>query len=175
MKRPHLPTALLAVALLAGCGSVTAASGDATATDTASSATPTESPIESPIESPSASPTVGTYPAYPHDDYRYVLGLQCFCPAAGRPILVTVTDGEVVSAVWAQNGQDTVEGAEVGFDWAGLTLDDVIDAANDTDAAVVEVDWAEGADHPTSVTVDRDKMMMDEEITYLVSDVRPAG
>jgi len=170
MTCTHLPAALLALALLAGCGSGTAArSGADTATDPSMTASPSESPSTSPAESP----TVGTYPAYPHDDYSYVLGLECFCPAFGRPIRVTVRASGVVSAVWTADSQDTGKGEEVGFDWAELTLDDVIDAANDTEAEVVEVDWAEGADHPTRVSVDQDERLMDEEITYLVSDVRP--
>ena len=163
MTRTLLPAALLATALLAGCGSAT----DVEVTD------PTGSPSASatPTPSPSGSPEPGAYPAYPFSDYSYTLKLQCFCASFGKPIRISVADGEVASAAWARTGQGTVKGEEVTDEWARLTLDDVIDAANDTEAEVVEVDWEAGADHPTRVSVDRDLQAMDEEITYVVSDV----
>jgi hypothetical protein len=167
MNRSTLSGTLLATLLtaaLAGCGSDTA-------TDSGGGADTPNSPSASPT-GPTGSPTVGSYPEYPHDDYSYTLRLQCFCASFGKPIRITVTDDQVTSATWARNGRDTVKGEEVTEEWARVSLDDVIAAANDTEADVVEVDWPAGADHPTRVSVDRDLKAMDEEITYVVSDVQ---
>jgi hypothetical protein len=164
MKRTTLSSTVLATLLtaaIAGCGSETATDpGDAADTP------------GSPSASPTASPTTGTYPEFPHEDYSYTLRLRCYCAAFGNPIRVTVADDEITSATWARNGHGTVKGEEVTEEWARLTLDDIIAAANDTEADVVEVDWAEDADHPTRVSVDRDTDAVDEEITYVVSDVQ---
>jgi len=165
MTRTLLPAALLATALLAGCGTATGVE----ANDPADTSSPSAS--ATPTPSPTSSPEPGTYPAYPFSDYSYTLKLQCFCASFGKPIRISVADGEVTSAAWARDGQGTVKGEEVTDEWARLTMDDVIDAANDTEAEVVEVEWEAGADHPTRVSVDRDLQSMDEEITYVVSDV----
>ena len=115
-------------------------------------------------------PTVGTYPAFEPEDYTYTLVLACFCAGGGTPIDITVRDGEVVDAVYDGDGR----GAEAGtpadeFMW--LTINDVIDAANDTDAASVQVEWPDGQDHPNSVYVDEDLNTVDEERGYELSKV----
>ena len=55
-----------------------------------------------------------------------------------------------------------------------MTINDVIDTANDTGADTVKVRWPAGQDHPTSVWVDRDTNTIDEEIGYTIRDVDPA-
>jgi Family of unknown function (DUF6174) len=166
--------ALTATLALTGCGAGSTGDPD-TAADPgtpAGSSSPSPSPSPSPTPSPTLEP--GSYPAYPHDSYTYVLRLQCYCPSVGEPIDVTVTDGVVTSAVWGRDGQGWTKGDDVG-EWGQVTLDEIIDRANDTGAYEVEVDWAPGDDHPTRVSIDQDKRMVDEEITYLVSDVEPAA
>lgn len=146
--------AVAASVVLTGCGP---SSDDEVATDP----TPTE---------PAPEPTVGTYPDFEPEDYSYTLVVSCFCPDAGTPVRVTVVDGEAVEAVYAQGGRGVTKG-DPAPDYRRLTIDDVIEAANDTEAAVVDVTWPEGQDYPTSVAVDQDELMVDEEVGYSLSDV----
>ena len=53
-----------------------------------------------------------------------------------------------------------------------MTIQDVIDKGNDPKAAQVEVDWPAGQDYPTSIYVDKDKMVADEEVTWVISEVQ---
>lgn len=153
-------TLIVVVALAAGCGSQTS---EPRATDT--SPTPSSS-------SPAAPPTVGTYPAYPETDYDFTLAVSCFCVDAGVPIRVEVRDGKAVAATFVKKGRGHAKG-DPAPDYRRITLADIIDAANDTEAAMVKVEWPEGQDYPSSVFVDQDKRMADEEIGYDVSDVVP--
>ncbi|HQR28054.1 MAG TPA: DUF6174 domain-containing protein [Nocardioides sp.] len=161
MRRPHVlaVTAVLLAALTA-CGSTTQESGEATGS-------------ASPSGPGSGTPTVGSYPAYPHQDYAYTLVISCFCPDAGQPIRITVRDGRVVSAVYAQRGRGHRPGDAVTAEYQRKTLDDVIAAANNTEADRVEVLWPAGQDYPTSVYVDALANAVDEEIGFTVSRVRP--
>lgn len=119
---------------------------------------------------PSSTPTVGTYPDFAPDDYTYTLAVSCFCPDAGEPVRVTVVAGEAVEAVYLEDGRAVTKGDQAP-EYRRLTIDEVIEAANDTEADLVKVRWPEGQDYPTSVYVDQDEMMVDEEIGYAVSDV----
>jgi hypothetical protein len=143
--------------VLAGCGG----DGDEVATDPGTGSATT---------APTAAPTVDTYPAFEPEDYTYTLVVACFCAGGGTPVDVTVRDGEVVDAVYDSDGR----GAEAGtpadrFMW--LTINDVIDEANDAEAASVQVDWPAGQDYPTSVYVDEDLNAVDEERGYQISNV----
>jgi hypothetical protein len=164
MRTPKLASlpvlALLAAGVLAGCGS---GDDDTVATDPA----PTQ-PASTEASSPTASPTVGTYPEYANADYTYTLTMQCFCPTGGQPIAVKVVDGEVSSAEFTGAAAATPVP-----DSMRLTVNDVIAEANDTTAAKVEVEWPAGQDWPTSVRVDQDEQMADEETSYELADVAP--
>lgn len=152
--------------LLTACGG---GDGSDVANDPGATSTPEPTPTEA---SPTAAPTVGTYPAFAAEDYTYTLALACFCAGGGTPIHVTVEDGEVVDAVYAGDGRGVEAGSPADqFMW--VSINDIIDAANDTGAADVQVDWPAGQDYPNSVYVDRDQMMADEEIGYQVSAVVP--
>ena len=153
MMRAAIP--LLTALLLTACG--------ADPTDTAADPEITTSP------SPTAAPTVGTYPVFPHDDYEFTVAVGCFCPDAGEPIRITVTDGVATAAEWVKPHGHA--GRDVPDYWAKLTMDAVIDAANETEAARVDVRWPTGQEYPDSVWVDRDEQMADEEIGYTVSEV----
>lgn len=118
---------------------------------------------------PSESPTVGTYPAFEPTDYTYVLDVLCFCPLVG-PVKVTVEDGVVTSAIVVKGGQGVEKGSDAP-DYLHRTINEVIDAANDTEADEVEVVWPEGQDYPTSVSVDHDVDTYDEEQTWTISKV----
>lgn len=160
MMRTLLATAAVSLVLV-GCGSEP--DDDTVANDPTTSPTPTET-------TPTAQPTLGTYPDFEPDDYSYTLVVSCFCPDAGTPVRVTVVAGEAVEAVYAEDGRGVTQG-DPAPEYRWLTIDEVIEAANDTEAAVVKVKWPEGQDYPSAVSVDQDKMMADEEIGYLVSDV----
>lgn len=160
MMRTLLATVAVSLVLV-GCGSEP--DDDTVATDPTTSPTPTET-------TPTAEPTVGTYPDFEPDDYSYTLVVSCFCPDAGIPVRVTVVAGEAVEAVYAENGRGVTKG-DPAPEYRWVTIDEVIEAANDTEAAVVKVKWPEGQDYPSAVSVDQDKLMADEEIGYLVSDV----
>jgi len=162
-----LASALGGVALTAVLAGSLAGCSGGSAGDIA--ADPSLSPTDTATPSPTDEPTVGTYPAYPHDDYAFTVVVGCFCPDAGTPIRITVSDGVATTAEWVR--PDGHGGRAVPDYWAGLTMADVIDLANETDAYQVTVEWPEGQDHPDSVWVDRDQHMADEELGYTVSDV----
>ena len=156
-RLPRAAPAVLLALLLTGCG------GDEP--DVASDPGPASAE-----PTPTAAPTVGTYPRFEPDDYTYTLVLSCFCAGGGTPTAVTVQDGEVTEAVYLGDGRGA-EAGEPADELLWLTINDVIDAANDTEAASVEVDWPEGQDYPSSVHVDENLDSVDEERGYQVSDV----
>jgi hypothetical protein len=165
MRSLALSVAALLVPLsLAACGSSN--DGDDVATDPAPT-TATSTP------GPTAAPTVGTYPAFEPTDYTFELTVSCFCAGAGAPITVTVEAAEVVGAIYAAD--DTGRGGAQAGDPADqsywLTINDIIDKANDTKADRVDVDWPAGQDYPNSVFVDSKKTMADEEVSYTIADV----
>ena len=123
---------------------------------------------------PTAEPTVGTYPYFEPQDYAYTLMFSCFCPDAGTPIRVTVVDDEVTDAVLTADGQGRGGGkkGDPAPQYTWMTIDDIIEAANDTEAAEVRVEWPAGQDYPDSVYVDHDTNVADEENGYTISDVQ---
>lgn len=161
MKSSRLAALAAACLVLAGCGTDSG-------TDVASDSTPTSS--STPTATPTGVPSVGTYPSYEPEDYSYTLVVSCFCADGGAPIRVTVVNGEVTDAIYTGDGRGTQEGTQAD-EYRWLTINDVIDAANDTGAASVTVKWPAGQDYPSSVQVDQDKNMADEEVGYYISDV----
>jgi len=85
-------------------------------------------------------------------------------------VIVTVRDGEAVGAVYAHGGGGHAAGDDAG-DWMRVSINDVIDAANNQHASQVRVRWPRGQDYPTSVWVDRDANMADDEIGYSIRGV----
>jgi len=112
-------------------------------------------------------PTAAPWPAYPNDSYTYVLRVSCFCPDAAEPIAITVTGGKVTAAVNKRTGEEAEE-----YRW--LTINDLIDEANDEDAAEVRVTWPDGSDHPRTIYIDRIENAVDDEISYDIRNVQPA-
>ena len=160
--------ALLLPLSLAACGS--SDDGDDVATDpgpTTATSTPTPSPT--------AEPTVGTYPEFAPTDYSFELTVTCFCMGAGVPIVVTVADADVVGAVYgmAQGGgrDGDIKPGDRADKIFWLTINDVIEKANDTTAARVDVDWPADQDYPNSVYVDADQQIADDETGYAISKV----
>ncbi|MCL8024944.1 DUF6174 domain-containing protein [Nocardioides bruguierae] len=171
---------VLALLLTACSGSGTTTAADPAAQDDTGGSTGTASstpdPGTDPSTSPTAEPTVGTYPGFGPTSYSYTLVVGCFCPDGGSPVRVTVVDDEVVSAVYLRGGgRGGVEKGQEAPAYRWVSLDDVIDAANDTEADQVVVDWPDGQDFPSAVAVDTDERMADEEISYQVRDVEVTG
>ena len=167
MKRLYaVAAASAAVIVLVGCGTDDGSVADDPAPSTAASG--------SPSQEPTAEPTVGTYPPFEPEDYTFRLSVTCFCAGAGVPIKVTVEDGAVVNAVYLADdtGRSAVKKGETADKLYWLTINDIIEAANDTGAARVDVVWPPGQDYPTSVYVDADERAADEEVGYTVSKVQ---
>jgi hypothetical protein len=163
--------ALLLPLSLAACGS--SDDGDDVATDPGPTATSTPTP------SPTAAPTVGTYPEFEPTDYSFELTVSCFCMGAGAPVVVTVADAEVVAAVYGlgqSGGRDgDIKAGDPADQTFWLTINDVIEKANDTEAARVDVDWPAGQDYPNSVNVDGNTQIADDETAYTISKVEVAS
>jgi hypothetical protein len=157
---------------LAGCGTDDGTVAEDPVSSEATS--PSGSPSAEPTEEPTAQPTVGTYPYFEPETYTFRLMVSCYCLGAGAPIKVVVEDGVVVRATYlaADSGRSGVEKGDPADKIYWLTINDIIDAANDTTAARVDVVWPAGQDYPTSVYVDKNLNMADEEIGYTVSNVR---
>jgi len=176
MTRTHLLVALLALSLsaaLTSCGSDTAVDPVA---GNATSQSPTSSPSAPTAPSPSGTPeTIGDHPAFPHADYTYVLEVQCFCATFGQPVRVTVDDGEVTGAVWTKRAPDHARGDEADVEWLRRSINDVLAEAADPEWDEVEMIWPTGQDHPDQVAIDRIENAIDDEVTYLISDVQPAA
>jgi hypothetical protein len=167
-------TALLLSLCLVACGSDDG--DDDRARDPSDDATTSGTPSTS----PTAAPTVGCYPEFGPTDYTYTLTVSCFCMGAGVPVQVTVAGGEGPGAVYAADdsgGRSGVKAGDVADKLFWLTINDVIEAANDTAAARVDVEWPAGQDYPSSVYVDGDELIADDETGYTVADVtwRAAG
>ncbi len=154
--------------------SLAACSGD-DGDDVASDPAPTSataSPSETP--SPTAEPTVGTYPEFEPTDYTFELTVSCFCVGAGAPIEVTVENAVVVGAIYgpgSDGGRGGVKPGDPADKHYWLTINDVIEQANDTEAARVDVDWPAGQDYPNSVYVDTAENVADDEVGYTIANV----
>jgi hypothetical protein len=169
VRAPLAVIAALAAITLSACG------GDAgdVATDPAADA-PSTTATPSP-SGPTEEPKPGSLPDFPYTDYSYTLQQRCFCAFVDQKYLVTVVGGEATEVRYATPG----EGHEVGDEvpqarYLMLSIQDIIDRGNDSKAAQVEVDWQAGQLYPTSVFIDQDKMVADEEVTWVISDVQTA-
>ncbi|WP_370291671.1 DUF6174 domain-containing protein [Nocardioides sp.] len=174
---------LAALAGLAGCGS---GDTDRAARDTAGTAGDTtedtpSAPSSTGGGSPTGAPTSvapgATYPAFAPRDYDYVLGLQCYCPVLGS-VSIRVRDGEVAAArlVDLPDTGQSID-PDVVPEVARLTIQDVIDRANEQAAkgtpkdGRVTVAWPDSSVAPTSVSIDPVRYATDDEITYTISKV----
>ena len=158
---------ILTSALALGVAACGGDDGTQVVTDPATSDPTTTAPV-----APTVAPKPGSLPDYPYADYAYTLEQRCFCANIDQKYRVTVEGGMAVSVTWATAGQ----GHEVGDavpegQFLMLSIQDIIDLGNDAEAAQVKVDWPAGQLYPTSVYIDRNKMIADEEVTWVISDV----
>ena len=170
-RRHALGALLLAVSLsasLAACG------GDADDGQVATDTSPTSAPAEPTPSGPTIAPEAGNLPDYPYADYSYSLEMRCYCANQDQQYRITVAGGEVTDVTWATEGDGHAVGDPVSDEYARVTIQDVIDKGNDPKAAQVDVEWPAGQDYPSSIYVDQDRMVADEEVTWVISDVQPA-
>ena len=104
------------------------------------------------------------------DAYEMTLRRSCFCPVPDYtgPFQVVVRDGAVESV--------RLDGAEVDAERA-LTVDDLfalLDEAHRRGAVRVEAAFDAELGYPTSLYVDYDERIADEEVGYGVSALAPA-
>jgi major membrane immunogen (membrane-anchored lipoprotein) len=162
MKKHVAPIVVGAAVLVAGCGTTGAGSLPA------AGGTPEPASHGTPDPHPTAAP----WPHYDVDDYTYRLRTMCFCANRGDPVIVTVRDGKAIDAVYAHRGWGHAAGDSAAY-WMRLSVNDVIDAANDQHADQVRVRWPDGQAYPSSVWVDPDAGAADEEIGYSIGDLTP--
>lgn len=105
--------------------------------------------------------------------YSYQLRRSCYCtPEAREPVILEVVkDQGVVQARFARNNQPL--SAELAF--RKQTIDDLfdlIDKAIDRNAYRIKVDYHPEHGYPTSIFIDYDQRMADEETSLTVSDLK---
>jgi hypothetical protein len=168
MIRRLVLTLAAGMLLLAGCG------GSGTVADPAAGGGPAGQEPTSPEPSEPEPTMIGVHPAYPHADYTYDLQAQCFCGYGGQPVTVTVRDGEVESAVWSTKVRGhAAAGDDVTVEWLRLSINDVLEEAANPRWDEVEVDWPAGQEYPDRVAIDRMEKAIDDEITYVITNVEP--
>jgi hypothetical protein len=107
-----------------------------------------------------------------HDDYRYVLRQECFCPReALRPVRVTVRDGRVVDLVPEQGG-DVPDGIRRNARTVPQWFDYIEDWRKRSPARL-EVSWQPDTGVPSRILVDRHARMADDEIVWHLWDLVP--
>lgn len=104
------------------------------------------------------------------NDYSITVRRACECtPEMMGPVVVEVRDGAVVSRVYSSNG------AAVDASHASLfpTVDglfDILDEAARTRAARVQGKYDSYYGYPTYAAIDRDRLVVDDEVIYTVTD-----
>ena len=113
------------------------------------------------------------------DDYSFTVQRSCFCtPDSTRPINVQVRNGSVTSATYADTGETVPDDRAYNKQsiYNTLTVDGLfnsIDQAIKGGAAQVDVTYDKQFGLPTSIYVDQNQQMADEEYGMTVSNFRP--
>jgi hypothetical protein len=172
-RRRALADLALVGALVGALISLSACGGDdgsQTATDTS----PTTAQADPSPSTPTEAPKPGSLPDFAATDYAYTLEMRCYCANMDQKYRITVADGTVSAVTWATAGDGHAVGDPVSDEFAQVTIQDLIDKGNDPEAAQVDVEWPAGQAYPDSIYVDQDKLVADEETTWVVSDVETA-
>lgn len=165
MQIPHLThRAALRLATGAALAVVTAlgTTGCGTEDDAA-----TDEATGVPSATPSSSPAAPTYPAFAPENYSFRLEVLCYCPQIGA-VRVIVQDGKVAGATTLSGDAKGTEAPE----FVRLTINDIIERANDPAVDKVDVTWPAGQDYPSVVAIDQLSMATDDEVTYTIKNVR---
>jgi hypothetical protein len=103
-------------------------------------------------------------------DYSLTLVYGCDCGLAGRPIVVTVTGGQITKATDA--GADLALDRLAGFP---ATIDALFAyAERNANAGKIELAWDEQRGFPTAIGVDPDLQARDDEVRVAVIELEPA-
>ncbi len=152
--------ALALTALLTACGSDTGDDDNGVTGQETDTPTPTEPPTGPP------------WPEFTAEDYTFVYSRMCYCPDGGTKIKVTVVDGKATDASYAQNIGDIHKGDPAKAEYQLITIPEIIDYANDTEAFDVQVTWPAGQDYPSSVAVDQIENAVDDEVSFIIHAVQ---
>lgn len=112
--------------------------------------------------------------------YTFTYERQCFCTAETRgPFVVTVTNGQVASVRRLAGGMTSdgqpMAGPEDTRPENRLRIEDffaLLTGAHRDGAAEVRAVYDARLGFPTSIWIDRDRQMADEEVGYQLSDLR---
>ena len=103
------------------------------------------------------------------EDYSFVLRIMCFCaPETTEPKTIVVKGGEITTV----NGKPY----DPEQNWGVVTISDLFDKIENItpqNPAVLNVTYDTKYGFPSSLYIDRDEMIADEEIGYSVSDFSP--
>lgn len=105
--------------------------------------------------------------------YRYVLRQECYCPReALRPVVVTVSAGEVTALALEEGGGDIAD--SVAENVRAITgWFDYIEEWRRRSPARLEVSHDRDTGMPTRIFIDRHEKMADDEITWHLRDLKP--
>ena len=107
-------------------------------------------------------------PTFDVEDYRYTLTQSCWCWPGGRVHLV-VREGEVVSARFAARDRGRVP------DRLRMSVDHLLARASQDDVEEADVRWPDTSPAPSRISIDPDRMLSDDEVTWTISDFRVLG
>jgi hypothetical protein len=164
----------LALTALALSFALAACSGDDDGRLVSDPAPTVASPTATATPTPTPTPTPDGYPSFEPADYTYDLTIECFCMGTGVPVEVVVQNGEVTGAVYAEDdgGRGGVKAGDPADKLFWLSINDIIDKANDSDAERVDVEWPPGQEYPDHVFIGGREDVADDEIGYSISGVR---
>ena len=139
---------------------------------------PTPTPTPTPTASAPGSPQAALLQAqerWEHSgvaDYAYTGAWVCFCPEVYlADTQVTVSGGSVTAVGPADPGIGTIPAPE-----RFVPIDDLFTLIQDAitnDAARIEVSYNETYGYPTSLFIDHDERMADEETSFAISSFTP--
>ncbi len=107
------------------------------------------------------------------DNYQYRLQRSCFCPEdARRPVDLSVQNGQIVDAHYADTGESLPPGAQANR-LSVNDLFDLIDNAIQGQADRVEVSYDPQTGYPRDIYIDYSEQMADEEVAITASGLQP--
>ncbi|WP_020558023.1 DUF6174 domain-containing protein [Thiofilum flexile] len=101
-------------------------------------------------------------------NYDFTVSNNGFMINAGRPINISVRNGAITNAAYADTG-------EAAADYSRVTMNDLfktIQDAYDGNAERVNVTYDSNTGAPASIFIDRSSMIADEETAYTVSNIK---
>lgn len=102
--------------------------------------------------------------------YQYSYRRTCFCtPAATAPVRITVRGGRVAAVVLADSGEPVPPTGYPTIDELFLTLQQALDSG----AYEIRATYDVARGYPTSLYIDRDPGVADEEMRIDASDLQP--